>query len=310
MLELRDTKQTYGNKLVEMAERYPQLVVMEADLGKASGSQPFMERYPNRYYNVGIAEQNLVSMAAGMAAVGKIPFAATFACFLSQRGCDQVVTSVAYNKENVKLIGTYAGLTSEKNGGTHISVADISIMRTIPRMTVIDPGDALELEQAMEAAAKYDGPVYIRTNKGKFPVLHASDYQFQIGKAQVLSEGTDVGLITTGMTTWEGIQAVEAAKKKGIHVYHVHMPTIKPLDKEAVAACMQATGTIITVENHSVIGGLGGAVAEAAAETVPGKIVRLGLQDCFGETATLDYMMDKFGVNAPHILQALENAVK
>lgn len=305
MIELRDTNETYGKTLLDLATKYPQIVVLESDLGKASGSEVFLNSYPDRYYNFGVAEQNMVGFASGLAAVGKIPFASTFACFLSQRSCDQVVNSVAYNKQNVKLIGTYAGLTSEKNGGTHISVADIAIIRAIPHMAIMDAGDAVELEQILEFAAGYKGPVYIRTNKGKFPVFHDSRYKYEFNKAEILSKGTDVGLITTGLTTFQGIEAVKKLNKDGISVYHLHMPTIKPIDKDAIAECMRETGWIVTAENHSVIGGLGMAVAAVSTETIPGKVTRLGLGDCFGETATLEYMMGKHGIDKTGIAKAI-----
>lgn len=309
MFELRDTNETYGNKLLDLAKKYPQLVVLEADLGKASGSEVFYNAHPDRYYNFGVAEQNMVGFAAGLASIGKIPFASTFACFLSQRACDQVVNSVAYNRQNVKLIGTYAGLTSEKNGGTHISVADIAIIRAIPHMVIMDAGDAVELEQILEFAAGYDGPVYIRTNKGKYPVFHDSQYRYEFNKAEVLSKGTDVGLITTGLTTFQGLEAVKELKELGISVYHLHMPTIKPIDKSAIAECMNATGWIVTAENHSVIGGLGMAVAAVSTETVPGKVTRLGLADCFGETATLDYMMAKHCIDTAGIVKTIRSGL-
>lgn len=309
MFEIRDTNETYGHKLLDLAEKHPQLVVLEADLGKASGSEIFRNLHPDRYYNFGIAEQNMVSFAAGLAAIGKIPFASTFACFMSQRACDQIVNSVAYNIENVKLIGTYAGLTSEKNGGTHISIADIAIIRAIPNMVIMDAGDAIELEQMLEYAAVYNGPVYIRTNKGKFPVFHDSNYKYEFNKAEVLSKGTDVGLITTGLTTFQGIEAVNELKHLGVSVYHLHMPTIKPIDKEAIADCMSSTGWIVTAENHSVIGGLGMAVTAVSTETVPGKVTRLGIPDCFGETATLDYMLEKHGIDSKGIVKAIQSGL-
>ena len=305
MFELRDTNQTYGETLLRLAERYPELAVLEADLAKASGSAVFKNKYPDKYYNFGIAEQNLVSIAAGMAAVGKLPFASTFACFLTQRACDQIVNSVAYNNENVKLIGTSAGLTSEKNGGTHIAVADLAIMRALPNFVVFDPGDAVEYEQILAWAAEHEGPVYIRSNKGKFPVFHEEGYRFEFNRAQILSDGEDVGLVTSGITTYEGIRAVESLKSKGVSVHHLHIPTIKPIDKEAIASCMEKTRWIVTAENHSVINGLGMAVTAVTSETVPGKVTRLGLQNCFGETATLSYLMHKHGIDA----EGIENAI-
>ncbi len=309
MTETRDTNETYGMTLLSLAKKHPNLVVLEADLGKASGSNVFKEKYPNRYFNFGVAEQNMIGYASGMAATGLIPFASTFASFMSQRALDQVVNSVCYNDENVKLIGTYAGITSEKNGGTHISVLDIAAMRAIPRMKVFDAGDAIELEQILAYAADCIGPVYIRTNKGKFPLFHSADYQFRFNKAEILSEGKDAGLITTGLTTYQGIVAVNQLRKEGINVMHLHMPTIKPIDKEAIAMCMESTGWIVTAENHSVIGGLGMAVCAVTSETHPGKVTRLGFQDHFGETASRDYMMHKYGIDAEGIADAIRSGL-
>lgn len=305
-MEKRNTNQTYGETLVRLGETRKNLVVVEADLMKASGSAAFVKAYPNRQYNVGIAEQNLIGFSAGLAATGKIPFASTFACFAAQRACDQAVNAVAYNNFNVKIIGTSAGLTSEKNGGTHISVADLAIYRAIPRFQVFDPGDAEEFAQVLEYAADYVGPVYIRSNKGDFPVFHSPDYQFKPGVAEVLQDGADVGLITTGITTNEGIQACQELNRKGIEVYHLHMGTIKPFDEQAVLDCVSKVKKIVTVENHSIIGGLGSAVAEVLAKHgTQAKLVQLGLRDCFGETATLDYMMHKHGIDASGIIETI-----
>jgi transketolase len=307
---VRDTGKTYGETLVRLAEKNPAIVVLEADLAKASGSGPFKEKYPNRYYDVGIAEQNLFSFSAGLAAMGKIPFASTFACFASQRGCDQIMNSVAYNMFNVKIIGTYAGLTSEKNGGTHISVADLAIFRSMPGMIVIDPGDALEFSHAIEEAANHTGPVYIRSNKGAFPVFHTGMFRFTIGKAQVLREGSGVSLIATGIVTQEAIRACEKAEKAGIHVRLVHMPTIKPIDAEEIITCAEKTGTIISAENHSIMGGLGSAITEVVCARKPCPVIRLGLRDCFGETATLDYLLHKHGIDAETIFETICSAAK
>jgi transketolase len=306
----RDTGKTYGETLVRLAESNPAIVVLEADLGKASGSGPFKEKYPNRYYEVGIAEQNLFSFSAGLAAMGKIPFASTFACFASQRGCDQIMNSIVYNRFNVKIIGTYAGLTSEKNGGTHISVADLAIFRSMPGMTVIDPGDALEFRLAIEEAARRHGPMYIRSNKGIFPVFHDEDFQFTAGKAQVLREGSDISLITTGIVTHKAIQACEKAQKAGINVRLVHMPTIKPIDAEEIAVCAEKTKKIISAENHSILGGLGSAITEVVCARKPCPVIRLGVRDCFGETASLDYLMRKHGIDGEAIFQAICEAYK
>ena len=308
--DIADTNSTYGKTLVRMGEKNPNLVVVEADLMKASGSAPFKARFPERHMEVGIAEQDLLGFSTGLALAGKIPFASSFACFISQRACDQAVNAVAYNKANVKMVGSYAGLTSEKNGGTHISVLDLAIFRSIPRVQVFDPGDAYEFAAILEYALDCDGPVYIRSNKGKHGVFHPADCRFTVGKAEVLQEGKDVGLITTGISTLQGILACEELEKAGIHVRHVHMPTIKPLDREEIARTAELCGRIVTVENHSINGGLGSAVAEALCELRPAKLRRLGMQDCFGETATLGYLQHKYGIDSENIVAAIQTILK
>lgn len=304
--EMGIAKKTYGQTLIELGKKDPRIVAVEADLMKASGSDLFKAEFPQRHFNVGIAEQNLVGVAAGLASMGKIPFASSFSCFISQRACDQAVNAVAFNKFNVKMCGTYAGLTSEKNGGTHISVEDIAIFRTMPNVTIMVPADCIELTRAMEAAAAHCGPVYIRIARGPLPTIFSKDCEFTIGKAKVLSEGEDVSLITTGITTWEGLNACETLSSNGIRVRHIHMPTIKPIDRQEILRAARDTGRIVTVENHSKIGGLGSAVAEVVCDECPVPVVRLGMNDCFGETAKLDYLIDKFGISSRHIVRAVE----
>ena len=301
---------TYGETLVRMGERLPQLVVVEADLAKASGSIPFKERFPDRFLEVGIAEQDLLGFASGLAFAGKIPFASSFAWCMSQRACDQAVNAVAYNRANVKLVGSYAGLTAEKNGGTHISVLDLSIFRSIPFFQVFDPGDAVEFAACIEYALEYEGPVYIRSNRGVHGVFHRPGYKFMPGKAEVLREGGDLGLITTGITTAQGILACEELAVGGINVRHVHMPTIKPFDREEVARTAELTGSIITAENHSVYGGLGSAVAEALCEVYPARLKRLGIPDRFGETAKLDFLLSKFGIDCENIVKEAKACIR
>jgi transketolase len=288
-----------------LGEKYPELIAVEADLMKASGSIPFKEKFPERMFNVGIAEQDALSFSAGLAAMGKLPFVTGFACFVAQRACDQAKNSIAYNDYNVKVIGTYAGLTSEKNGGTHISIDDIAIYRNMPRFEVYDPGDANEFASILSYAATHTGPVYIRSNKGKYPTFTPSGRVFQPGKAEILNEGCDVGLITTGITTLEGILATETLEKQGIHVRHVHMPSIKPIDHVSIVETATRTRFLIAVENHTIYGGLGSAVAEVLCEEHPARLIRLGLQDHFGETASLKYMMHKYGIDSEAIVDKI-----
>jgi transketolase len=300
------TKTVYGQKLVELGRRDERIVVIEADLMKASGSEPFFKAYPERHFNVGIAEQNLVGVAAGFAAMGKMPFASGFSGFLVQRACDQDINAVAYNDFNVKLVGSYAGFSQEKNGGTHISVIELTLLRCIPRMVVLAPADGIELAAAMEAAADYVGPVYIRMARGPLVTILPEDYKFEIGKAVTLDEGDDATILTTGITTWEAIKACDLLKARGIRARHLHLPTVKPLDREAIVNAARETGLVVTVEDQSRLGGLGGAVCELLAEEHPTTVMRLGLDDCFGETALLEELMDKFEISAAHIARAVE----
>lgn len=312
MMELKEAinvKNTLSDAILELGRQDDRICFLEADLMRATGSDPFAQEFPNRHFQVGIAEQDMMGTAAGLAAMGKIPFAATFASFISQRSCDQAVNAVAYNSFNVKIIGTYCGLSSEKNGGTHIGVEDIAIYRGMPGVTVMCPGDCVEMKQAFFAAAKHEGPVYMRIPRGPMQTYNAADYQFEIGKAVTLRDGNDIAVITTGITTAEGIKAANELEKQGIGVMHIHMPTIKPIDKQAIIQAAEKTGKIITVENHSVIGGLGSAVTEVVCEHASAKVVRLGMQDTFGETATLGYLMEKYGIDAEAIVGAVKKEV-
>lgn len=303
--EKKDTNSTYGATLAELGKSNPQIVVVEADLMKASGSIPFMQAYPERMFNLGIAEQDALSFSAGLSIMGKIPFVSGFACFVAQRACDQAMNSIAYNNFNVKVIGTYAGLTSEKNGGTHISINDIGIYRSMPGFNVIDPGDANEFAAALRFASEYFGPVYIRSNKGTYLTFFPEDIKFEAGKAVVLNEGTDVGIITSGITTAEGIIAAKELESKGISVRLVHMSSIKPIDKNEILKTAEKTKFILSVENHTIVGGLGSAIAEVLCEEYPAKLIRLGLKDHFGETATLRYMMHKYKIDSEAIVHAV-----
>jgi len=296
--ETVSVKKVYGETLVKLGKVNPNVVVVEADLMKASGSGPFLEAYPERHFDVGVAEQNLVGVAAGLAAMGKIPFASTFANFASQRACDQAFMSVAYNQFNVKICGDYAGLTSEKNGAIHISVADIVIFRSMPNITVVVPGDCTELASAMEAITNYKGPVYLRKARGLVKSIFPPDYKFEIGKAVMIQEGYNVTLITTGITTYEGIKACDVINSESIGVRHIHLPTIKPIDREVILRAAYETGVIVTVENHSWYGGLGSAVTEIICEECPVPVIRLGIKDCFGQTADLEWLLDEYEISS------------
>ena len=305
-----NVKDVYGDTLRELGEKYPELFVVEADLMKASGSQPFLETFPNRHINVGIAEQNLVGVAAGIAAVGGIPFASTMSNFMTQRAGDQLVIAAGYNRFNVKLVGSYAGLTQEKNGGTHISVLDLAIARAVPNLTVVVPGDCLELADVMRAIAVYDGPVYLRMPKLLPNDVLKPRQPFRIGEARVFGNGEDVTIAATGLTTSIALEAVGELAKAGIGARVLHMPTLKPTPTEAIVKCAKETKAIVTVENHSIHGGLGGLVAEVVTENVPVPVRRIGIPDAFGLTASLNFQLDHFGITVPAIATAARVAVE
>jgi transketolase len=305
-----NVKDVYGGTLVELGSQYPDLFVIEADLMKASGSSPFLEAFADRHINVGIAEQNLIGVAAGIAAVGGIPFASTMANFMTQRAGDQFVIAAGYNQFNVKLVGSYAGLTQEKNGGTHISVLDMAVARAVPNMSVVVPGDCIELAEAMRVVAGLAGPVYLR-----MPKLLAADVlqprqPFRFGRARQFGDGTDVTVVSTGLTTAIAIEALDALSGEGIAGRVLHVPTIKPAPREAIAQCAAETRAFVTVENHSVNGGLGGLVAEIVSELHPRPVRRIGLPDEFGLTATLEFQLEHFGITVPGIVAAAGSALQ
>ncbi len=299
-----NVKDVYGNTLRELGEKYPELFVVEADLMKASGSAPFLEQFADRHINVGIAEQNLVGVAGGIAAVGGIPFASTMANFMTQRAGDQLVIAGGYNKFNVKLVGSYAGLTQEKNGGTHISVLDLAVARTVPNMTVVVPGDCVELAQAMAAVAEYEGPVYLRMPKLLAEDVLSPRESFRIGPARQFGDGQDVTIASTGLTTAIALEALDALDKEGIKGRVLHIPTLKPAPRDDIVRCARETGAIVTIENHSVHAGLGGLVAEIVTNAAPVPVRRIGVPDEFGLTAPLQFQLDHFGINVDAIVRS------
>ncbi len=304
------TGSSYGETLCELGRLNENVFVLDADLVKASGTKAFKEAYPDRHINVGIAEQNLVGVGAGIAAAGAVPFVNTMANFLAKRACDQVAISVGYNKLNVKLVGCYAGLTQEDNGGTHVSFMDIAIMRCVPNITVVAPGDICELRQAITWAADYSGPVYVRVAKLLRNSLLGEDHQFEIGKAYRYGSGRELTIVSTGLATEIALDSLDALKAAGIEGQVLHVPTIKPLDEELLIASVRETGACLTVEDHSVFGGLGSAVAETLGKHCPTKIVRLGMNDSFGLTAKLDFQLEYFGITPENIVMQAKSLLE
>ena len=298
------TRAAYGHALKTEVYKNPNVVVLEADLGNATKSNAFKEVAPERYFNMGISEQDLIGTAAGFAAAGKIPLASTFAVFATGRAFEQVRNSVCYPKLNVKICATHAGLTVGADGGSHQAIEDISLMRTLPNMTVINPADAKEAEAAVLAAIDYQGPVYIRLGRAETKDIHDDSYHFEWGKAEVLRQGSDVSIFATGIMTAKALDATETLAKQGIQAEVINVHTIKPLDEETVIASAKKTGKVVTAEEHSIIGGLGSAVAEVLARQCPTKQAFVGVQDSFGESGSPDDLLEKYGLTAEAIVKA------
>lgn len=295
------TRDAYGEALAELGAINNQVVVLDADLSKSTKTNDFKKVYPERFFNLGIAEQNLLGTAAGFAAAGKIPFASSFAVFAVGRAYDQIRNSIAYPNLNVKIAATHAGLTVGEDGGSHQMLEDIALMRAVPNMTVIVPADGVETKQVVMAAAEHQGPVYIRLGRPKVPVLLGDDYKFEIGKGVVLKEGTDVTLVGTGIMVSKAMEAADLLAADGISAAVVNISTIKPLDNALITEMAQKTGAVVTAEEHNIYGGLGSAVAEVLVETCPVPMARVGVEDKFGESGLPDELLEKYGLTAANI---------
>ena len=304
------TREAFGEGLVALGAEMPNLVVLDADLAAATKTGMFKKAYPDRFFDCGIAEQNMIGVAAGLAAAGKVPVASSFAMFASGRAYEQIRNSVGYPHLNVKIGATHAGISVGEDGATHQCCEDLALMRTIPGMTVLNPADYVEAGQVLRAAVKMEGPVYMRFGRLAIPTIFDSTYRFEIGKGVQLTEGTDVTLIATGLLVGEAITAAELLKNEGISVRVINMATIKPLDKEIVAKAAAETGLIVTAEEHSIIGGLGGAVAEVVCETVPVPVLRVGVNDTFGKSGPALELLPLFGLSAAHIAETAREAVR
>ncbi len=300
------TREAYGAALKELAQN-ENVVVLDADLGKATKSIEFKNVAPERFFDMGIAESDMIGTAAGLATCGKIPFATTFAMFAAGRAFEQIRNSVAYPNLNVKIAVTHAGVTVGEDGGSHQAIEDISLMRSIPNMVVINPSDAVEAKQAVYAAAEYYGPVYIRFGRAATPVIHDENYEFKLGKGEILREGKDVAIIATGIMVSKALEAAEALSKENIEATVVNISTIKPLDTEMIVSLAKKTGKVVTAEEHSIIGGLGSAVAEVLSEECPVKLKRVGLKDVFGQSGTPDELLEYYGLTSKDIVEAVKS---
>ena len=297
------TRDAYGQTLIELGNERQDIVVMDADLAAATKTGMFKKAHPDRFFNAGIAEGNMMSIAAGLASCGKTVFASSFAMFAAGRAFEQIRNSIAYPHLNVKIAASHAGISVGEDGATHQCCEDIAIMRAIPGMVIINPADAPEAKAAVRAAADYDGPVYLRLGRLAVPVFNDEDVEFTIGKGKVMLDGTDVTIIATGLEVNEAMIAADTLQAEGISARVVNMATIKPIDKDLILACAAETGAIVTAEEHNVIGGLGSAVAEVLCESgKPVPMLRVGVEDTFGRSGPALELLDIYGLTAPHIV--------
>ena len=300
----------FGETITELAETDKRLVVLDGDTGSSTYTSLFEAAHPDRFFQMGITEQNMLGMAAGMATLGLVPIVSTFSCFIVSRAHDSIRVLIAQPKANVKMMGGYAGLLAGMTGKTQLMFDDISIMRAMANMTVVAPVDEVETRSALKAIIEYDGPVYFRLNRPDTPIIFDKDYKFVLGKAVVVRDGTDVTVFSTGTQTARAFEAAEALALEGIDVHLVHVPTVKPLDVDTVVAAAQKTGLVVTSEEHTVVGGLGGAIAEALAVNAPTPMVLHGLQDVFGESGPDGQLLEKYGISAEKTAVAIKGAVE
>ena len=296
------TRQSYGEELAKLGEENKDIVVLDADLTTATKTGIFAKKIPERFINVGIAEQNLMGIAAGLSTFGKIPYASTFAVFAAGRAYDQIRTSIAYPKLNVKICATHAGITVGEDGATHQMIEDLGLMRGLPNMTVLSTSDDTQTRWAVREIAKIDGPVYLRLCRMATPVIYEGNEQFEIGKGIQLGSGTDASIIATGVTVSEALKAQKILQEQGIDVRVIDIHTIKPIDRDLLAKCAEETARIITVEDHNIIGGLGSAVCEILSEEYPVKVERMGINDCFGRSGKAEELMTYYKIDAEAIV--------
>ena len=301
------TRESYGNALKELAEEFPELVVLDADLAEATKTGIFKKAYPDRHIDCGIAESNMMGVAAGLSLVGKIPFVSSFAMFAAGRAFEQVRNSIGYPHLNVKIGATHAGITVGEDGATHQCNEDIALMRTIPGMVVMCPSDDVEARAAVRAALEYQGPVYIRFGRAAVPVINdPATFRFEIGKGTVVREGSDVTIVATGICVDSALGAADKLAEDGISAEVINICTIKPLDEELIIASARKTGKVVTVEEHSVIGGLGSAVCDCLSEKLPTRVKKVGMQDIFGESGSAQDLLVKYGLDAEGVYQSVK----
>lgn len=301
------TRESYGNALVEVGRDYPNLVVLDADLAGATKTSTFKKEFPDRHIDCGIAECNMVGIAAGLSTTGKIPFVSSFAMFAAGRAFEQVRNSVGYPHLNVKIGATHAGITVGEDGASHQCNEDLALMRTIPGMVVMCPSDDVEAKAAVRAAVEHEGPVYLRFGRSAVPVINdRPEYSFKIGKGEVLREGTDVTIVATGICVATALEAAEKLAADGVSAEVINICTIKPLDEELIIASAKKTGKVVTAEEHSVIGGLGSAVCDALCKSAPTPVCKIGMQDVFGESGSANALVEKYGLDGEGIYKQVK----
>ena len=298
-------REAYGNMLVKLGAENPNIVVLDADLSGSTQTKLFAKVYPDRFFNMGVAEQNMTGVAAGLAVSGKTPFMSTFAVFATGRNYDQIRQTVAYPKSNVKIVATHSGISVGPDGASHQALEDMGLMRGMPNMTVIAPADAVETEKVVAGIARMRGPAYVRLTRSPTPAIFGQDYEFKIGKGLFLREGRDVSIISTGTMTVPSLQAAELLEQSGVSASVLHMPTIKPIDRDALLLASE-NRIVVTVEEHSIINGLGSAVAETLSHYNPTCVFRIGVEDRFGESGSADELYDKYGLTAPKIAEKVK----
>jgi len=304
------TREAYGNALAEFGTDN-RIVVLDADLSKSTKTDTFKKKYPERFFNMGIAEGNMMAVAAGMASCGKIVFASSFAMFAAGRAFEQVRNSICYSKLNVKIGASHAGISVGEDGASHQAIEDIALMRAIPNMTVISPADAVETRYAVKAAIEHDGPVYLRLGRLSVPVIYEeSSYKYELGKGITLSEGNDAAIIATGLMVNMALEAKALLQQEGINARVVNLHTIKPIDEDIIVKAAEETGAIVTAEEHSIIGGLGSAVAEVLVEKYPVPMLRVGVQDKFGKSGKPDKLLEMYGLTAAEIVRKTKEVLK
>ena len=301
------TREAFGEALAALGEINPDIVSLDADLSCTTKSATFAKKFPDRFFNMGIAEADLMATAAGLATCNKIPFASTFSVFATCRALDQIRNSICYPHLNVKVVGTHAGPSCGEDGGSHQAVEDIAIMRTLPNMVVVVPADDVEAKKAVYSAAQYIGPMYLRFARLASPTVHDESYEFDLFHGEVMREGSDVAIIVCGMMVPRALEAAERLAAEGINARVVNMHTIKPIDEELVLDCARTCGKIVTIEEATIIGGLGSAVCEVVSEQCPVPVKRIGMPDIFGKSGAGAELLDEFGLNADHIIEAVKS---